>query len=244
MLFTRREFLVKGAMCAGGILFGGCSPRPETPQLQKLQKIVTAFQTPTEDSSKIESLPGSAFKEQAFNAIYEELKNVKEGLEKGALVIVSNIDSGRSIFLKDPNKKPFYDTPVGIEPAYGEVMTIYRKYKDPVFLWPLAQEYKTLGFLNVFLISSYQDFPGEGQTLKTGARGQISAEATVVKVLGEGSEITGIEVVEVHYSVGKPIFRCTSQFEKVPEGGFAKIGEKDTAGQKTEEYFFLWPVKN
>lgn len=231
--------MISGALAAAGIAVGGCSPQSETP----IPKRVTASATTEGGPLKIKPLwSESGFREQAFDEIYQELKD-------GKYVAKSNVDAGRFIFLKDPNKKPFYDTsallqfqhrPAGIEPVCGEVVTFYREHQDPHHLWPLAQEYKTLGFLNVFLIGGYGNFPQEARTLKVGAEDQVSAEANVTRVLVDGNrQFTGVEIEEVHYgSSGEPTFHCISQFNK----DFVKVGETDIVGRKLEEYYFLWPT--
>jgi len=236
MPLTRRELLRGGVPALVGFLIGtGCSseqtPVPARPKAET--GVVGSDRAPTavRENTSLEIQPlwsESAYREQAFFKIYDELK-------AGKAVIKNNLETGRVIFLKDPDQKPFYDSCADIKPVYGQVLTFYREYQNPHSLWPLAQEYKTLGFLNVFLIGSYQDFPQEARTLKTGAKGQVSAEANVVKVLSDGS----LEIEEVHYdSGGKPIFRCTSQFDK----DMIKVGETNIQGKKKEDYFFVWPM--
>lgn len=231
MPWTRREFLGFGALAAAGFAVGGCLPQSETPT----PKSVTVGKTTEGDSLKIKPLWNeSGFRDQAFDEIYQQLKS-------GKYVSKRNLESGTFIYLKDPNKKPFYDTPPDyIKPAYGEVVTFYREYQDPHLLWPLAQEYKTLGFLNVFLIGGYGNFPQEARTLKVGAEGQVSAEANVTRVLVDGNrQFAGVEIEEVHYgSSGEPTFHCISQFNK----DLVRVGETDIVGRKLEEYYFLWPT--
>lgn len=231
MPLTRREFLkASGVLTAAGFV-GGCVPQPEAP----LPSSATADKITESDSSEIQPLwSEGGYREQAFNIIYQELQS-------GEYVARSNLEAGRFIFLRDPNKKPFYDTLSGIEPPYGEVVTLYQEFQDQHLLWPLAQDYRTLGFMNVFLIGAYGDFPQEARTLKVGARGQISAEANVIGVLADGNnEFAGIEIVEVHYEAdGSPIFRCTSQFNQ----DMVKVGETNILGEKIEEYYFLWPTR-
>ncbi|KKR81183.1 MAG: hypothetical protein UU73_C0003G0249 [Candidatus Daviesbacteria bacterium GW2011_GWA1_41_61] len=175
------------------------------------------------------------FREQAFGQIYKQL-------ESKNYVGKSNLEAGRSIYLKDPNKKPFYNTPPEVfGSAYGEVLTFYREYQNPHLLWPLAQEYRTLGFMNVFLIGGYGDFPQEARTLKPGAE-KIFAEANVIEGLVDGNKkFSGIKIEEVHYGTdGSPIFRCTSQFN----ANMVKVGEANLVGKKVEEYYFLWPARD
>ncbi|MCL4365626.1 twin-arginine translocation signal domain-containing protein [Patescibacteria group bacterium] len=232
MSLTRREFLGLSLVAIAGAV-AGCSPRREIPVPQ-----ITAVKTPENNTSNIDPLwkeSARSYKDQAFNSVYQQLRS-------GAYVGKSNIQEGRFIYLKDPSKKPFYESPDAyvpdLGPAYGEVVTFYREYQNPHLLWPLAQEYKMLGHLNVFVIGGYRDFPQEARTIKKDSN-FISAEANVVKVLNNGAQqLTGLEIEEVHYdSKSRPIFRCTSQFNEK----MVKISETNIKGKKLEEFYFIWP---
>jgi len=187
------------------------------------------------NQSNIEPLwDKSAYVNRAFSTIIEQLKNGDNILPK------RNLEEGTFTFLKDPNNKPFYDTPEYAEqPVYGEVVTFYDECRNPYLLWPLAQDYKTLTHLNIFLIGGYADFPQYARTLKLG--GNVSAEAEIKNIIfDENGQFSGIEIEEVHYGVdGKPIFRCTSQFDR----NMVKIRELNIMGKKFEEYYFIWPTR-
>jgi hypothetical protein len=77
------------------------------------------------------------------------------------------------------------------------------------------------------------------------SQGKLIAEARLkysyVKVDDEGTEDKKVEMEEFHYNTkGELSFYCKSNIDS--RTGY-KISEKEVAGQKQEEYYFLWPYR-
>ena len=66
----------------------------------------------------------------------------------------------------------------------------------------------------------------------------LIAEAEVHYFITKENE-QGIELKEIHYADGKPIFKCKSLID--PYTG-DKIKQIDEKGRKTRDYYSIWPV--
>jgi hypothetical protein len=157
-----------------------------------------------------------------------DFKDIDQKLQNG------NYSAGPA-FLKDPNSKPpFYkdDKPF---------QWINYIQQDKFYLRVvLAQEFKELNFLNVYLPPTSPGGISIGAktlSLDTG-RVRLAAEARFLRAVKDKDGSSGFEVQEVHYGKdGKPIFECVSQFDK----RFYKISETKPIGSKAREYYFMWP---
>jgi len=176
---------------------------------------VEATSTP---ENKLEQIKTPFFSDYDFGSIGRGVENSEYMVEV--------------MFPADPEqypKPPFYNYSQGYSYA-----TFYDEYDNPHLLSPVAQEFRQLEFINLFL--PYGHIPSGARTYKVG--GQMVAEAR--RLMNQESE--DIEIEEVHYgSDGKPIFRCISQFQEQDDILY-KVGETNVIGQKLEEYYFIWPV--
>lgn len=180
MSLNRREFLRLASLGSLGLFLEGCSPDSRispTEDPTPVQMRAPAIATPEGNLPKLEPLwERDSGTEILFSSRYEYLWSEE-------FIVESNVEPGVYIYLKDPNdlsQKPFYDTldhPYDVGPSYGKVVTFYEENEVSGTLWPLAQEYETLNFLNVFLMGGYADIPQLAKTLKPG--GKVMAQARV-----------------------------------------------------------------
>jgi hypothetical protein len=217
-LIKHRKGLVAAVIITGGItsLFvpTACSKEVSLPNHNN--------QDASSSTTQKTVLPENQLK-QAKTSLWEDYNfaSIIEGLKDGKYAVIQT-------FLKNPNDKssipPFY--------KYTQTLqynTFYMEFNNPHQLSPVAQEFKQLGFINLFL--AYGLIPQGARTYKDG---QIVAEARLLKG-GKAGE--GIEIEEFHYGLdGKVIFNCKSQFDKQ----LNKTGQTDEVGAKKNEYYFMW----
>lgn len=207
---SKRDFLKVFSIAVVGVGLRACeSVIPTTPSVKE---IPTA-----KPESKLNQIKTPFWNEEDFREVQRILKDGQY------------IES--QVFLKDPNKKP---------PFYKNTQPFQYNayYVDPYQMWilfPIAQDFRELGFLNVFLPPSLSSPVSKGaRTLLEG--GRLVAEARFLRFLEESK---GFEVEEVHYGTdGKPIFWCKSQFDQ----NNYKVSQTETIGNKSADYYFVWPM--
>lgn len=140
-------------------------------------------------------------------------------------------------YLKDPNAKP---------PFYRDARSLQwvsfhgRDQKLSASI-TLAQEFRELNFLNIYLPPSAlgEIHKGAETFLSENGQGRLAAEARFLRMLNnKDGKFNGFEIQEVHYGPDKkPIFVSNSQFDK----RFYKVGETQAVGKKLLDYYFMWP---
>ena len=139
---------------------------------------------------------------------------------------------GRNIF----EKPPFYDGPLPLTFMLGRFAASYGVGRD------IIHNFKN--FVNIFI---YIDRSNKSKGIPNGARtvgtgNKMLAEARLLQLPRDATkQPQQIEIEEFHYDAdGKLKFKCKSKIDF--SSGF-KIGETEATGKKTEEYYFIWPVK-
>ena len=114
--------------------------------------------------------------------------------------------------------------------AMNEMITLYRDFE---------------GFRNTFIyVNPSMAFSGIAEGARTtDASGRLLAEARLLRLIsGENKQLQGIEIEEFHYSAnGRLQFQCKSRID-FPMG--VKQTETEQMGEKTRDYYFIWPVTN